>query len=172
MITTMQLTLKVNDRETVKGAIGTKGVLGAIVNISLTPDNEPKGEAFIHAFGSSEKSEWDAGKLSIGDKVEIQILPDGDADPPTSTQSLDDIPAALFSVPAQARQALAAVHICNDQLQGILRASRDSEPHNEALKIQRAVAALVRDLGKYLITPTLRRHPELLSEAKDLDLID
>ena len=172
MKTTMQITLKVNNRETVKGALQTKGVLSAIVNIALSPDREPSGKAFIHAFGLSEQSEWEAGKLSIGDRVEIQILPDGDADPPTSTRGLDDIPAALFSDPAQARQALTAVHICNEQLQGILRTAREDEPHREALKIQRAIAALVQDLGKYLITPTLRRHPELLSEAKALDLID
>jgi hypothetical protein len=168
----MQLTLKVNNRAAVKGAIGTRGILGAIINISLSPDREPSGEAFIHTFGLSEKSEWDAGKLSVGDKVEIRILPDGEADPPTSTRSLDDIPAALFANPTQAQQALKAAHICNEQLQGILRSAREDEPHHEALKIQRAIAALVQDLGKYLITPTLRRHPELLTEAKALDLID
>jgi hypothetical protein len=116
--------------------------------------------------------EWTAGELSIGDKIEIRLLPDADADLPTQTRRLAEIPGLLFSDPDQARQALAKVHICKEQLEGILQAVKFAEPHDEALNIQRAVIAVVQDLGKYLITPTLRRHPELSSEAKDLGLLD
>jgi len=116
--------------------------------------------------------EWSAGELSIGDKVEIHLLPDSDADPPSKTLRSSDFPAFLFSDPDQARKALAKVRDCKEFLEGILQAAKHNEPHDEALKVQRAVIAVVQRLGKYLITPTLRRHPELLSEAKDLDLLD
>ena len=162
-----------NNRETVKGALRTKGILNALINVFVREDGEQQtGRATIHAFDFSESSEWAAGEFSIGDKIEIQLLPDHDADPPTKTQRRSAMPALLFSDPDQARRALAAMHVCNEQLQGILRAAGSAEPHDEALNIQRAVAALVQDLGKYLITPTLNRHPGLLPEAKDLGLLD
>ena len=169
----MQLTMKVNNQIAVKGAVRNKGVLSAIITVSVPASgNEAKTKAFIHAFESSDVLEWSAGELSIGDKVEIHLLPDCDADPPSKTLRSSDIPAFLFSDPDQARKALAKVRDCKEFLEGILQAAKHNEPHDEALKVQRAVVAVVQDLGKYLITPTLRRHPELLSEAKDLDLLD
>ena len=113
-----------------------------------------------------------AGEVSIGDKIEIHLLPDRDADPPTRTLQSSDIPAFLFSGPDLARQAISKVRDCKELLEGILQEAKHNESHEEALKVQRAVVAVVQDLGKYLITPTLRRHPELLSEAKGMDLLD
>jgi hypothetical protein len=169
----MQLTMKVNNQIAVKGAVRNRGVLSAIITVSVPASgNEAKTKAFIHAFESSDVLEWSAGELSIGDKVEIHLLPDCDADPPSKTLRSSDFPAFLFSDPDQARKALAKVRDCKEFLEGILQAAKHNEPHDEALKVQRAVIAVVQDLGKYLITPTLRRHPELLSEAKDLDLLD
>lgn len=169
----MQLKLRVNNRETVTGAVRTKGILNAIINVFVHEDGrQQSGRASIHAYDFSESSEWEAGEFSVGDKIEIQLLPDHYADPPTKTQQSSAIPALLFSDPNQARRALAAIHVCNEQLQGILRTAGTAEPHDEALNIQRAVAALVQDLGKYFITPTLNRHPELLAEAKNLGLTD
>jgi hypothetical protein len=78
----------------------------------------------------------------------------------------------LFSDPSHARNVLAALHVCNEQLQGILRTAKYAEPHDEALKIQTAVANVVRHLGTHLIMPTVKRHPELVSEAKELGLLD
>ncbi len=171
----MQLSLRVNNRNSVKGAVKGKGVLGANIIVSVPASgNEAKGKAFLHAFEfeSSDGLEWDAGELSIGDKIEIHLLPDADADSPTKTRRPAEIPGFLFSDLDQARQALAKVYFCNEHLQGILQAAKNAEPHDEALKIQNAVATVVQDLGKYLIMPTLRRHPELSSEAKDLGLLD
>jgi hypothetical protein len=171
----MQLKMKVNNGPPVKGAVTGKGVLGALITVSTPASGkEAKGKAYIHSFEfeSSDGSEWSAGDLSIGDKIEIHILPDADADPPTKTRRLAEVPGYLFSDPDQARQALAKLHICKEQLEEILQAVKLAEPHDEALNIQRAIMAVVQDLGKYLITPTLRRHPELSEEAKDLGLID
>jgi hypothetical protein len=171
----MQLSLSVNNQASVKGAVRGKGVLSAIITTSVPASgNEAKGRASIHAFEfeSSYGLEWSAGELSVGDKIVIHILPDADGDPPTKTRRPSEIPGFLFSDRDQARQALAKMHVCNESLQAILQAAKYAEPHDEALKIQSAVAAVVQDLGRYLITPTLRRHPELSSEAKDLGLLD
>ena len=126
----MQLRLTVNNRIVVKGAVGRKGMLSAIISV-LVPGsvNEAKGKASIHAFESGDVSEWSAGELTIGDKIEIHLLPDTDADPPTETRRSSKIPALLFSDPNQARNALAKVHICKENLEGILQAAKYAEPH-------------------------------------------
>lgn len=157
----------------VNGALQTRGVLSARIMLSVSPDKELIGRASLHAFDySSGVSEWAAGQLSIGDRVEIDILADGDADPPTTTRDISEIQEALFSNPDQARQALTAARVCKEQLETVLRNAGRGEPHGEALKVQKAIAALVQELGKRLITPTLIRHPELASDARELDLTD
>lgn len=171
----MQLTLKVNNGIPVKGAVRDKGVLSAIISVPVrSGGNGASGKATLHAFefGSSDTSEWSAGDLSVGDRIEIQLLPDSDADQPTKTGRISDHPGFLFSDPVKAREALAKMRACKESLEAILQAAKTDEPHEEALKIQRAIIAVVQNLGKYLITPTLRRHPELTSDARELDLID
>jgi hypothetical protein len=96
----MQLTMTVNNGPPVKGAVRGKGVLSAVITVSAPASgNETKGKAFLHAFESSDISEWSAGELSVGDKIEVHVLPDTDADPPTKTLLSSDIPAFLFSDP-------------------------------------------------------------------------
>ena|SRR5579862_7842510 len=169
----MQLTLRVNDKDTVKGAVESRGMLSAGISVFIPASGDKWiGKATIRAFESPTVSEWEAGEVSVGDKIEIHLLPDGEADPPTTTMQISDAPRLLFSDPNQARNALAAAHVCNEHLQGVLRAARDVEPHDEALRVQMAVARLVRDLSSHLIMPTLRRHPDLMPEAKELRLLD
>jgi hypothetical protein len=170
----MQLKLRVNGGNAIKGSVAGKGVLGANIMILVPAADGSKISiaASIRAFELSGTSEWRVDKLSVGDKIEIEILPSSDADPPTEKRESSSEPRLLFSDSDQARNALVAAHICNEQLQGILRAAGQSEPHDEAIKIQRAIAWLVQNLGSHLIRPTVHRHPELLSEAKDLGLLD
>lgn len=168
----MQLTLRVNGGSAVKGAVASKGILIAGVMIMLPANGgEMDAKASIRAF-EGDSSEWRVEHLSVGDKIEIEILPGSDADPPTEITPSSSAERLLFSNPDQARRALAAAHICNEQLQGVLRAAGRVEPHDEAIKIQKAIAWLVRDLGAHLIRPIVHRHPDLLSEAKDLGLLD
>ena len=168
----MQLTLRVNGERAIKGAVVRKGILSAGVMIIVPADGkEITAKASIRAF-DGDSSEWRVENLSVGDKIEIEIVPGTEADPPTETKQSSKEPMLLFSEPDQARNALAAAHICNEQLQGILRAAGQTEPHDEAVKVQRAIAWLVQNLGAHLIYPIVRRHPDLLSEAKDLGLLD
>jgi hypothetical protein len=53
----------------------------------------------------------------------------------------------------------------------VLDRAQHAEPPDELLKIQRAVADIIWELDTKLITPTLRRHPELLAEAKEKKLL-
>ena|ERR1035441_3711075 len=138
----MQLKLRVNGGNAIKGSVVDKGILGANIMILVPAVDGSKISiaASIRAFELSGTSEWRVDKLSVGDKIEIEILPSSDADPPTEKRESSSEPRLLFSDSDQARNALVAAHICNEQLQGILRAAGQSEPHDEAIKIQRAIA--------------------------------
>jgi len=169
----MQITLTVNKGKTIKGAIKGRGILSANVSLFVPTDSgATTAKAKIHGFDSSRSSEWSVDEISVGDTIEIRLMPDDDADPPSETQEHSIAPRLLFTDINRARQALNAAHVCKDQLEGILRAARLVEPHDEALKIQNAIINVIQHLSSRLIRPTLGRHPDLLPEAKSLDLID
>ena len=107
-----------------------------------------------------------------GDKVEIRVLPDGESDPPINVSRSSESPTNLFSSIEQARLLLQATHACDKELMAILERARVAEPADELQKIQRAVGWIIYELDCYLISPTLRRHPELLAEAKAKKLIE
>jgi hypothetical protein len=171
----MQLAMKINNRTT-RAAVGGKGFVIASVSLSFSKNEEDaNATASIsgYEFEPRQMSKWNVGNLAIGDKIEIEILPGKDSDPPTEThQNTAAGPRLLFSAVEHAQKALAEMHVCNEHLQGILQVAKYAEPHDEALEIQRAVAKVVQELSRFLIMPTLRRHPELTPEAKSLGLLD
>jgi len=173
----MRLALTVNHGTPVRASLQAKGFLSAHVNLrSESVEGDTAGRAWLHAINESEEpnsinSTWEAGALSAGDRVEILVLPDGDADPPTEVQRSSESPSNLFSNVEQARLLLSAVSSCDRELMGILDRARTSEPPDELHKIARAVGGILSDLDRHLISPTLRRHPELADEAKEKKLI-
>ncbi len=52
----------------------------------------------------------------------------------------------------------------------VLEQAQRTEPPEEIAKIQRAVAEIIVEMDRQLISPTLRKHPELLEEAKAKNL--
>ncbi len=119
---------------------------------------------------NSVAMEWEGAPLSVGDKVEVEVLQDGDADEPTTiTRSLDS-PKNLFSNGEQAKLLLDAVKICDTELWNVLTRAEGIEPTDELQKIRSAVGEILVELDRQLISPTLRRHPELLSYAEEKNL--
>ena len=105
-----------------------------------------------------------AGKLSVGDKVEIRLLPVGEADPPTTVRRTSESPRNLFSDADQARRLLTAIRTFDAELASIMEHARAVEPKVEFDRIAQAIVAVVVEVDQRLITPTLRRHPQLLEE--------
>jgi hypothetical protein len=172
----MRLSLSVNDRPIVRASLATKGWLSAHINLSDGVDSqEPPNRVWLVAYDKSEEpnsvtSTWEGASLSVGDKVEINVLPDGEADPPTTLTRTSESPKNLFSEVEQARLLLAAIKVCDTELSGVLDRAGDVEPPDELSKIRAAVADILWELDCKLITPTLRRHPELLAEAREMKL--
>jgi hypothetical protein len=172
----MRLSLSVNDRHVVRASLEAQGWLSAHVNLShgMTFDHS-EDRVWINAIDvsnepNSSHSTWDAVPLSIGDKVAIEVLPDGESDPPTGITQTSESPNNLFSDVDQARTLLAAIKICDKELWAALGRANEAEPEEEFIKIRNAVGSVLVEFDRQLISPILRRHPELLSEAQQMNL--
>ncbi len=136
---------------------------------------EPANRVWLRSTDTSdepntEHSTWDATALSVGDKIEIEVLEDGESDPPDSVNRTSDSPNNLFSDIEQARLLLAAIKVCDRALWEVVERARGVEPEDELHKIFLAVGSVITEIDQQLISPTLRRHPELLAQAEELKL--
>jgi hypothetical protein len=172
----MRLSLSVNDRHIVRASLESEGWLSAHVNLSDGVEtDEPPNRVWLVAYDRSEEpnsvtSTWEGVSLSVGDKVQIDVLPDGEADAATTLTRTSESPKNLFSDVEQARLLLSAIKVCDTELSGVLDRAQETEPPDELLKIRRAVGEIIVELDRQLISPTLRRHPELFAEAREKKL--
>ena len=159
-----------------KASLSSKGWLSAHLNFSSDGAGDSAGSLSVQAIDYSDEpnsvnSVWELGDLSVGDKAEIRVLADGEADPPTKVERSTDRSTNLFSNVDQARQLLSAISACDRELIAFLERTRAVEPEDEFKKIGQAVVGIVSEFDRILIQPTLRRHPELVMEAQEKRLI-
>jgi len=172
----MRLQVSVNNGVPVRASLQTEGWLSVHLNLSSDDTGSVPGRLIVQAIDKSDEpnstfSTWELGTLSIGDTAQIQVLDDGEADPPTAVRRTSESPKNLFSNVDQARQLLTAISVCDKELGAVIQRSKTVEPEDEYAKIVQAIGGIICDLDRYLIQPTLRRHPELLAEAKEKKLI-
>lgn len=94
--------------------------------------------------------------LSVGDKIEIKVLEDGESDPPNTVSRTSDSPNNLFSDVEQARLLLAAIKVCDRALWEVAERARGVEPEDELHKIVFAVGSVITEIDQQLISPTIR----------------
>ena len=167
----MLLELVVNDGQPLRASLNRKGLLSAHLNVSIGTDEQDAATLSLNSIDETDGpntvySTWEAGKLSVGDKIEIRLSTDGEADAPTQIRRLSESPRNLFSHAEQARRLLAAINAFDAELMAVLEQARAAEPKEEFDKIVRAIGAVVVEVDQHLITPTLRKHPELLKEPQ------
>ena len=172
----MRLSISVNNRPPVTGSLTAAGWLSAHLNLRHDGSDEQSNRASIVAMNTSEApntvhSHWEAGPLAVGDNIEVKILPDGESDPPTDVRRTSGSPQNLFSDVEQARMLLAAIKSCDQVLMEVLRRASAVEPPDELKKIELAIASVSVEFDRKLISPMIRRHPELLAEAEALELL-
>lgn len=172
----MRLALYVNGQSIARASLEAKGYLSAHLNMSegASPDEDTNNISLV-AYDRSEEpntvaSVWAGPKLAVGDKVEVHVLADGESDPPTDVTHTSASRPNLFSTVEQARLVLASVKACDTELTGILARAQESESPDELQQIRLAIATVLSELDRQLIGPTLRRHPSLLSEAREAGL--
>lgn len=173
----MRLSISLNNAPPITAALTAKGWLSAHIN--LTSDSGSSaftGKAILNSIDESSEpnathSTWQVGPVCEGDKIEIRVLSGEESDPPTEVTHTSDSSKNLFSNAEQARLLLSAVEVCDRELMGVLHRAKASEPKDEFERIALAVVGVVCELDRRLITPALRRHPELLEEAKQKKLV-
>lgn len=172
----MRLQVSVNNGVPVRASLQNQGWLSVHLNLSSDDTDGCSSRLWIQALDKSDEpnstnSTWELGTLSIGDTAQIQILSEGETDPPTEVTRTSESPKNLFSNVDQARQLLSAISACDKELMAVLERSQTVEPEDEFKKIAQAIGGIFSDLDRYLIQPTLRRHPELLGEAQEKRLV-
>jgi len=166
----MRLSLSVNDRHPIRASLESKGWLGAHINLSQEIDGE-RDRVWLNSIDTSHEpntvhSAWEAVPLSVGDKIEIQVLADGEADHPAEITRTSESPKNLFVDVENARQLLQAIKVCDTELWKVLELA-STEPPEELKKIRLAIGSVLVELDRQLISPVLRRHPELLGYATE-----
>jgi hypothetical protein len=175
-IMAMRLSLSVNNRDIVRASLRAKGWLGAHVTLSQGIESEePSKRVWLQATDISEApnaihSSWEAVPLSVGDRIEIEVLPDGQSDSPMTITRTSESPSNLFSDVEQARLLLKAIKACDTALTEVADRASDVEGSDEFHKIRSAIGSVLVEIDQQLISPTLRRHPQLLREAEELKL--
>lgn len=95
----MLLELAINNGPAIRAS---KGLLSAHLNVSIGTEETDTSTILLNSIDESGEpntaySTWNAGDLSIGDKVEIRLLFDGEVDAPTEVQRSLESPHNLFS---------------------------------------------------------------------------
>jgi hypothetical protein len=172
----MRLSLTVNGRPIATASLDAKGWLGAHVSMSQgINSNEPSNRVWLSAADISEEpnavhSSWEGASLSVGDTIEIAVLPDGESDAPTTLTRTSESPVNLFSDVEQARLLLTSIKVCDTELMAVIDRAQGVEQNDELHKLRIAIGTVLAELDQQLISPALRRHPELLSDAEAMKL--
>ena len=172
----MRLSLAVNERPIARASLVASGWLGAHISLSQGVElSELANRVWLNTMDVSddpntEHSTWDAVALSVGDKVEIEVLADGESDPPNNVSRTSNSPSNLFSDVEQARLLFTAIQTCDEALARVLELARGAEPEDEFRKVALAIGSVFSEIDRQLISPTLRRHPDLLPLAEDMKI--
>ena len=172
----MRLQVSINDGLPVRASLQGQGWLSVHLNLSSDDAEDGSSRLWAQAIDKTDEpnatiSTWDIGNPAVGDTASIRVLSDGEADPPNEVKQTSESPNNLFSNIDQARQLLSTISACDKELMAILERSKAVEPDHEFNKIARAIGEILSDLDRYLIQPTLRRHPELLRDAQEKGLM-
>ena len=87
----MRVQVAVNDGKPVRASLTSKGSLAVRVNLANDGVQYPDGSLWIQAMDFSDEegyvsSVWQVANLTVGDKVEVKVLEDGESDPPTKVE--------------------------------------------------------------------------------------
>ena|SRR5665213_1776964 len=171
----MRLSLAVNGQQKARASLTARGWLGAHVNLSSGIESESNDRVWLNAIDTSKEpntthSTWGGFPLIPGDKIEIEVLLDGESDAPQEVSETSENVSNLLSDAGQARQLLDSIKMCDTALQEVLERAKGVESEDEFRKLALAVGSVLVEFDRQLISPTLRRHPDLLLAAQDMKL--
>jgi len=107
---------------------------------------------------------WPEVQLEVGDVVQLEILPDGEGDPPSEVRRSSEAPSNLLTNTKLAKELLDIVSKFEARLMKLLSQSEKAEPADEHKKFKWAVGAILWELGVHLLYPVYRRHKDLIPD--------
>jgi len=117
-------------------------------------------------------AKWPAIDLSVGDVVELRILPDnGKGDAPTEVRRTSESPSNLFSNPDLAKELFQIVADFDARVRELLSKSEITEPPDEHKKIKLAIGAVIYDHGTHLLYPDISAHKFLIPKELKGELL-
>jgi hypothetical protein len=168
--------MAVNARNPVTASLSGSGYLSAHLNMSHRPKEGVNNKSVrIDGIETHEtetvRLKWPTFELQTGDVVELQVLPDGQGDPPSEIRSSSESPYKLFLSTELARELVQAVAEFERRLSELLRKSGEMEPTEEHKKFTAANASIAWELGQHLLYPVYRGHRELIPEELKGELL-
>src|SRR5690349_20685109 len=132
----LRLYLDINGRTRVVAAVNGPGYLTARINMRELPkDNDYAKTVQISGTQTLEtetvRIDWPSFQLQIGDKLECQLLPDGDGDPPSAVRRSSESPSNLFSNIDLAKELLQLVGDFESRLMKLVDKSKETETSEE-----------------------------------------
>jgi len=165
----MRLSLDINGRTRVVAAVNGPGYLSAHINLSERPKDDDSAKT-VRVRGTQTLEtetvsiDWPSFQLQIGDKLEFQLLPDGDGDAPSAVSRSSESPSNLFSNIDLAKELLQLVADFETRLMKLVDKSKEIETSEEHKRFTNAVGGVLYENGRRLLYPVYRRHEELIPD--------
>src|SRR6266850_1623718 len=165
----MRLSLSVNGSSRFVASLPGPGYLNAHLNMHNRPkENDRSTQVQLVATDTAETEtvhlEWPEVQLKVGDLVQLEILPDGEGDPPSEVRRSSEAPSNLLTNTKLAKELLDIVLKFEARLMKLLSQSEKAEPADEHKKFKWAVGAILWELGVHLLYPVYRRHKDLIPD--------
>jgi hypothetical protein len=165
----MRLSLSVNGTSRYIASLPRPGYLNAHLNMRDRPKEDDRS-ADVHIVGTDTAEtetvglEWAEIELKVGDIVQLEILPEGEGDPPSEVRRSSESPYNLLTSAKLAKEVLDIVSKFDTRLMKLLSKSEKIEPPDEYKKFRRAVGGILWELAVHLLYPVYRRHKELIPD--------
>lgn len=172
----MRLGLKINGIPRVVAAVSGPGYLSAHLNMAERPKENDYSKTVRLAGTQTLETEtvhlhWSTLELQVGDRVELQVMDDGEGNPPEKVRRSSEDPRNLFSEPALAREMTELASDFESRLLRLLDKSKEQESADEHGKLTTAVGYVIYEIGNQLLYPIYRRHKELIPDELKGDLL-
>ena len=152
----MRVQVAVNDGAPVRASLSSNGWFSVHLNFQ-TGDQAESSSGSIQAVSidcsnepNSVHSVWDIGKLSVGDKAEIHVVP-MERQTADRGHTIHRVTVEAISNLDGARRLLNAISACDKELNAVIERSQRVEPEDEFKKIAIAIGGIFTELDRNLI---------------------
>ena len=167
----MKIRITINGKHLSTPEVIGRGFLGAHINLDdKQGTDEPEVKIHFNGYDTNDSEEtkylkWEGATLKEGDLVQIEIMPNVEADEPTEIKSsLKD--KSIFGIEQnQAEEILEIAYGCNRQLQEMLTNLREELKPEEYRKVAYGVGRVINEVFSSLAEPIYRKHPSKVPEA-------